>query len=115
MPVEGELPAARVSVEDALPPAGTVTGVGSVTVTPLGDGPLQAAVRLIVELKLFTDENVRVVVLAMLGVNVIDAGAGEVMKSGPGDVTSTAPEGVTINCSVAECEIPPLTAVTVNG
>ena len=115
MPVDGELPAVRVSVEDAVPPAGTVTGVGRVTITPLGDSPLHVADRLIVELNPFTDEKVRVVVLAMLGLSVIAAGAGEVMKSGPGDETTTVPEGVTINCSVAECAIPPLVAVTVNG
>ena len=76
MPVEGELSAVRVRVEDALPPAGTITGLGRLTVTPLGAVPLHAADRLMEELNPFTEENTIVVDLEILGVKVITAGEG---------------------------------------
>ena len=105
----------RVRTEDALPPAGTVTGAGRLTVTPAGAIPVQAAARLMGELNPFTDENIIVVDFETSGVKVITAGEGWVMKSGLGEATRTVPEGVTINRRVAECDIPPLDAVTVNG
>jgi len=76
VPVEGELSAVRVRVEDTLPSAGTVTGLGRLTVTPLGAIPLHAADRLMEELNPLTDENRIVVDLEILGVRVITAGDG---------------------------------------
>jgi hypothetical protein len=108
------LPAVRVRVDDALPPAGIVTGLGSLTVTPSGAAPVQAAVRATVELNPFTDDRAMVVDFETSGVKVITAGDGWVRKSGFCDAI-IVPEGVTINWSVAECDIPPLVAVTVNG
>jgi hypothetical protein len=105
----------RVRDEDALLPAGTVTGVGRLKVTPAGAVPVQAAVRLTEELNPFMDENIIVVDFETAGVKVITAGEGWVMKSGLGEATRTVPEGVTINRRVAGCDIPPLDAVTVNG
>jgi hypothetical protein len=65
-----------VSVEDALPPTGTVTGLGKLTVTPLGAVPLHAADRLMGEVSPFTEENTIVVDLEVLGVKVITPGDG---------------------------------------
>jgi hypothetical protein len=76
VPVEGEVSAVSVRVEDALPPGGTVTGLGRVTVTPLGAIPLHAADKLMEELNPFTEENTIVVDLDTLGVKVITAGDG---------------------------------------
>jgi hypothetical protein len=115
VPVEGELSAVRVRVEEALPPAGTDTGLGRLTATPSGAVPVQAPVRLTEELNPFTEESIMVVDLEVSGVKVITAGEGWLRKSGFDDATTTVLEGVTINCRVAECDIPPLDAVTVNG
>ena len=49
VPVDGAASAVTVRVEDALPLAGIATGVGRVTVTPVGAGLDQAAERLTVE------------------------------------------------------------------
>lgn len=76
MPVEGESPAVRVSVDDPEPPAGTRTGLGKLTVTSAGATLLHAAARLIVELKPFTELKRIVVDLATSGVNVRTAGEG---------------------------------------
>ena len=65
-----------VRVEEALPLAGTVTGLGRLTVTPLGATPVHAAVRVTVELNPFIDESTIDEDLAMSGVNVIVAGDG---------------------------------------
>ena len=115
MPVEGEFPALSVSVEDAVPSGGTVTGLGRLTVTPVGATPVQAATRLTEELNPFMDASTIVVDLETPGVKVTTAGEGCVRKSGFGEVARIVPEGVTISCRVAECDIPPLEAVTVNG
>jgi hypothetical protein len=97
VPVEGESSAVRVRVEDAVPPAGRVTGLGRLTVTPSGAVPVQAADRLMEELKPFTEENTIVVDFATLGVKVTTAGEGWVRKSGFSEETRMVPEGVTIN------------------
>jgi len=76
VPVEGELSAVSVRIEDVLPPAGTVTGLGRLTVIPSGATPVQAADRLMVELKPFTDEYTRVVDFDTSGVKVMTAGDG---------------------------------------
>jgi hypothetical protein len=65
-----------VRVEDALPPAGTVTGLGRLTLTPLGAVPLHAADRLMGELNPFTEENTIVLDLEILDVKVITPGDG---------------------------------------
>jgi hypothetical protein len=90
VPVEGELSAVNVRVEDALLPAGTVTGLGRLKVTPYGARPVQAADKLMVELNPFTDERRMVVDLERPGVKVIMEGKGWVMKSG------VASAGVTV-------------------
>jgi len=76
VPVEGALSAERVSVEDAVPPAGTVTGLGRFTETPYGCGLVQAADKLTVELKPFTEVRSIVVAFASPGVNVTTAAEG---------------------------------------
>ena len=65
-----------VRVEEALPLAGTVTGLGRLTVTPLGTTPVHPAVRATVELNPFSDENTIDEDLATPGVKVITAGDG---------------------------------------
>ena len=97
LPVEGELPAVRVRIEEALPPGRTVTGLRRLTATPLGVIPDQASDRLREELKPLTDEKTNVLDSEVPGVNVITAGAGWVMKSGAGtDVETTVPAGTTV-------------------
>jgi hypothetical protein len=76
MPVEGEFPAVRTRVADALPPAGIATGLGRVIVTPLGAEPLHAADRLIEELKPFTDDSTIVEDFETPGVRVMTPGEG---------------------------------------
>ena len=76
MPVEGELPAVIVSIDDALPPANTVTGLGRLTAIPSGAMPVQAADKLTAELKPFTEENTMVVDFDTSGVSVNTAGEG---------------------------------------
>ena len=115
MPVEAESLAVRVRVEDALPPAGTVTGLRRLTAIPSGAAPLQAAERLTVELNPSTEESTMVVDFTASGDKVITAGNGWVRKSGFGDEARTVPVGVTISSRVAVCDNPPLEAVTVNG
>lgn len=115
MPVEGESPAVRVRVEDALPSAGTVSGLGRATVIPSGATPLQAAERVTVELNPFTEESRIVVDFATSGVSCTTAEEGWVRKLGFGGETIMVLEVVTISWSVAECFNPPLDAVTVNG
>lgn len=99
VPVEGELSAVSVRIEDVLPPAGTVTGVGRLTVIPSGATPVQAADRLIVELKPFTDEYTRVVDFDTSGVKVMTAGEGWLRKSGRGveKTVPAVPAGVTVS------------------
>jgi hypothetical protein len=104
-----------VSVDDALLPAGTITGLEMFAVTPDGAVPIQVAARLMDELNPFSEDSVIVVDFARLGVSVIMAGETSVAKSGLGVVPSRLPEGVTINWRVAECDMPPVDAVTVNG
>ena len=97
VPVEGESSAVSVRIEDPLPPAGTATGLGRLTVTPLGATPVQAADRLRVELNPFREESTIVVALETLGVRVTTAGEGCVTKSGLGEVAIMVPVGVTIS------------------
>jgi hypothetical protein len=106
--------ALSVRVDDALPPAGTVTGLEIFTLTPDGAVPTQVAARLMDELNPFSEDSVIVVDLETLRVSVIMAGESCVVKSGFGVAASRLPEGVTINWRVAECDRPPLDAVTVN-
>lgn len=115
VPVDGAKSAVSVRVEDALPPAGTVTGLGRFIVTPSGAAPVHAADRLMEELNPFTDANTIVVDLDTLGVKVSTPGDGWVRKSGLGAET-TVPRGVTINWRPAECDRPlGLMPVKVNG
>ena len=115
VPVETESPAVSVRIEDALPPAGTTTGLGRLTVTPAGAVPVQAAERLTEELKPFTEENSMVVDFETPGVKVTTSGDGWVRKSGLG-VETRVPAGVTVNSSPVECDKPlGLTPVTING
>ena len=94
-----------VRVDVALPYEGMVTGLGTVTVTPLGAVPTQAADKLTVELNPFTDENSNVVDFGMLGVKVIAGVNGWVMKSGLG-AEITVPAGSTVNSRPALCDSP---------
>jgi len=71
VPIEGELSVVRVRVGDTLLSAGTVTGLGRLTVTPSGAAPLQAASKLTEDVKPFTDESTIVVDFDMPGVRVI--------------------------------------------
>ena len=87
-----------VRIEDALPPAGTVTGLGRLTVTPFGTSPVHAADRLMVPLKPFADAKTIVVDLETLGESVKTAGEGWVRKSGLGVATSV-PDWSTVNWS----------------
>ena len=84
VPVEGDASEVRVRVEDALPPAGTVTGLGRLTVIPSGTTPVQTADRVTEELNPFRDESAMLVDFATSGVKVITAGEGVVRKSGLG-------------------------------
>jgi len=92
-------------MEVALPPAGIVTGIGRLIVTPSGATPVQAADRLTTELNPFTDENTTVVDLETPGVRVITEGEGWVTKSGLGAET-VVPAGVTTSCNAAACAKP---------
>ena len=76
MPVDGEMPAVRVRIADALASAGIVTGLGRVMVTPLGAAPLHAADKLIEEPNPSTDDSTIVVDFETLGVNVMTPGEG---------------------------------------
>jgi len=84
VPVEGEASAVMVSVDDAVPPAGTVTGLGRVKATPAGATPIQIAARLTDELNPFMDESSIVVGFETSGVNVTATGEGWARKSGLG-------------------------------
>ena len=68
----------RVRIADALPPAGTVTvtGLGGLTVTPLGAAPAQPAVRLTVEPNPSREERMIVADCEAAGVSDIVAGEG---------------------------------------
>jgi len=66
----------RVRVEDPLPPAGTVTGVGRLTVTPSGAVPLHAAERLTVEPNPSMEESSIVAELDVAGARLTTAGEG---------------------------------------
>jgi hypothetical protein len=74
VPVDGEPSAVRVRAEDALPLAGTATGLGRLTVTPVGATPVHVATRLTNELNPFTDESTMVVDFETSGVKVTTAG-----------------------------------------
>jgi len=80
VPVEGAPLVVRVRVDEAVPPAGTVTGLGRLTDTPVGAVPLQAADRLMVELKPSIDESVIVEDCAALGGRVITEVAGGMIE-----------------------------------
>jgi len=105
VPVEGALSAVSVRIEDVLLSAGTVTGLGRLTVMPSGATPVQSADRLSVELNPFTEEKTTVVDFETLGVRVITPGDGWVTKSGYG-VDTIVPAGVTVSSSPAVCDKP---------
>jgi len=113
VPVEGALSAVRVRTEVAVPPAGIVTGLCRLTVTPAGAAPDHEAPRLSCELYPFTDERMTVVDLNAPGVRLMVAGDGWEMKSGVMEEITTLP-GVTFTSTTAECVIAPLDALTVN-
>ena len=106
----------RVKVEDALPPAGTVTGLGWLMVTPVGATPLQPAERLTVELNPFNDERVITADSDVSGDNEISEGAGwttELIEKS-GTVTEAKTDGVPaiVTRTSDECETTPFDAVT---
>ena len=105
VPVEGELSAVRVRIDEALPPAGIVTGVGRLTAMPSGATPVQSADKLTEELNPFTEENTIVVDFETPGVRVITSGEGWVRKSGLG-VETKVPAGVTVSDSAVVCDKP---------
>jgi TPP-dependent trihydroxycyclohexane-1,2-dione (THcHDO) dehydratase len=76
VPVDGESLAVKVSVEDTLPPVGTVRGEGRLMVTPVGAVPTQAAVRVTEELNPLREVSCRFVDFETSGVRVITAGEG---------------------------------------
>lgn len=118
MPVEGEPSAVSVRVEEALPPAGTVTGLGRLTEMPFGATPVQAADRVSVELNPFTEEYTIEVDFERSGVKVIVAGEGWLRKSGSGEerMVGAVPAGVTVTESAALCVRPVgLLPIMMNG
>jgi len=62
--------AVRVKIEEALSPAGTVTGLGRLSETPAGAAPLQNAERLTIDSKLSIDESTIVADCDVLGARV---------------------------------------------
>ena len=74
VPVEGVVSAVRVRVVEALPPAGTVTGLERLTVTPDGAGPDHSAERLTVELSPSVEERRIAAEPDMSGIKVTAAG-----------------------------------------
>ena len=76
MPAEGELSAVRVKVDEALPLAGTATGLGRLTETPAGATPLHDAERLTIDAKPSMEESVIVADCDVSGARVIVAGDG---------------------------------------
>ena len=101
-----------VSVEVAVPPVGTVTGVGKLKLTPPGADPTQAVARLTWPLNPFMDEMVTVEYFVPSGVRLIVLGVGWKPKSAAAPLVIRVPLPDTITCSVAECDIAPLDAVT---
>jgi hypothetical protein len=101
-----------VKVVDALPSAGTVTGPGRFTVTPLGAAPLQSAPRLTEELNQLTEVSTIVADAEVPGVKVITAGDGCVMKSGTTTGAKTDGVAAIVILISVECETVPLTAVS---
>jgi hypothetical protein len=96
VPVEGELSAVKVSREEAVPPTGTVTGLGRFMVIPEGTTPDQAGVKSTVELNPLTDVSMIVVDCEKPGLRLIVAGEGVVPKSGAA-TSWLALEGVMVN------------------
>ena len=76
MPAEGDVSAERVKVDEALPPAGTATGLGRFTETPAGAAPLHDAERLTIDAKPSMEESVIVADCDVSGARVIVAGDG---------------------------------------
>jgi hypothetical protein len=101
-----------VKVVDALPSAGTVTGPGRFTVTPLGATPLQSAPRLTEELNQLTEVSTIVADTAVPGVKVIAAADGWAMKSGTTTGAKTDGVAAIVMLISVECETVPLTAVS---
>jgi len=71
-----------VRVDVAVPPVGTVTGLGRLTLTPVGVVPIHEADRVTGLLNPLMDERVTVENFVASGVRVIVAGAGWETKSG---------------------------------
>ena len=101
-----------VRVEDTLPSAGTVTGPGRLTATPLGATPLQSAPRLTEELNQLTEVSTIVADAAVPGAKDITAGDGWVTKSGTTTGARTDGVAAIVMLISVECETDPLTAVT---
>jgi len=76
VPAEGDESAVRVNVDEALPLAGTATGLDRFTETPAGATPLHDAERLTVDAKPSTDESVIAADCDVSGARVIVAGDG---------------------------------------
>ena len=87
---------ATVRVEDALPPAGTMTELGSPKVTPVGATPYQDAENVTVELSPLSDERVTVAASDVLGARYIATGAGWTVEliAKSGIITGARMEGV---------------------
>jgi len=92
-----------------------VTGVGKLTVTPVGAAPFQPAVRLTVEPKPSTDDSVIVADCEEAGANENDAGEGWLMveviaKSGDTGARTDGVPAIVTTISLV-CVITPLDAV----
>lgn len=104
-----------VSVEVAVPPVGTVTGLGRLKLTPPGAVPTHAVPKLTWPLNPFIDEIVTVEYFVPSGVRLIVLGVGWNPKSAATPVVIRVPLPDTFTWSVAACDLAPLDAVTVNG
>lgn len=95
-----------MSVEEALPPAGTITGLGRFTVTPSGAGPLQAAVKLTEELNPSTDERTIVADCDSPDVRVNAAGEGWIVEAieKSGTATGARTDGVPAMVTIISVE-----------
>ena len=101
VPVEAELPAFNVNVDVVVPPAGTTTGLGRLTVTSTGTAPTQDVARSTCELKPLTEDRITVVDRNEPGLRLIETGEGCAIKSGDAEVT-TVPPDVTVKVRLVE-------------
>jgi len=115
VPVEAVFSAVRVSVDVAVPPAGTVTGLGSTMLTPDGVAPIQEVDKATGELKPFNDDSVSVSDWEPPMFNTSEPVDDCARKSGETEDATTDPPDRTFNVSVVLCDVAPLVAVIVRG